>query len=103
MEQLSTLGIPIVTVLVEGRPRLLSDVSSLSSAIVHSFVPGPMGGQAVAEVLYGKYSPNGRMPYTYPRNPADIGYTYAHKVEDKCDSSTNAFSTVPCNVRFYTL
>jgi hypothetical protein len=98
VEQLNTTGIPIITILVEGRPRLLSTVPSISSALIHSYLPGPMGGQAVAEVIYGVLNPNGKIPFTYPRQQADIGYTYAHKVEDQCTSPDNVYSNIPCQV-----
>jgi beta-glucosidase len=53
---LAELDIPIVLVLVEARPRVL-DVASQADAIFMCYLPGPMGGQALAELLFGKTSP----------------------------------------------
>lgn len=77
--------IPIITVLVEGRPRLLSTVPSDSNGVLMAYVPGPMGGSAIVDVLYGTANPSGRLPYTYPQKAADIPYTYDHKPGDQCN------------------
>ncbi|OLY80330.1 Lysosomal beta glucosidase [Smittium mucronatum] len=58
---------PIVLALVQNRPFSLGKLSSYASGIINVGLPGPYGGMAVAEVLYGQYSPSGRMPYTYPK------------------------------------
>ncbi|KAJ2712619.1 hypothetical protein H4R19_002663 [Coemansia spiralis] len=58
---------PLAVVLVSGRPRLLKEVGEIASAVLHTYLPGALGGQPVAEALYGKFSPSGRLPVTYPR------------------------------------
>lgn len=98
MEELATVGIPIVTVLVEGRPRLLSGIPSLSSAVMQSGLPGPMGGQAVAEIIYGRVNPSGKLPYTYPKAQANTIYPYHRKVDDLCTDPNDPYSYVPCEV-----
>jgi hypothetical protein len=97
---LSATGLPIVTVIVSGRPRLLSDISSLSAAVVQSYNPGPMGGQAIAEAIFGQLNPSGRLPYTYPKFQADISYPYSRKTNDQCTSPTNGFDYIPCTVEW---
>lgn len=59
---------PIVLVIIGGRPRLLDGLARLPSvgAVVAAFLPGPAGGQALAEVLTGETSPSGRLPLTWP-------------------------------------
>jgi len=59
-----------------------------------------MGGQAVAEVLFGHRSPSGRLPYTYPRLQADIAYPYSRKLNDQCTSPSNGFDYIPCTVEW---
>ncbi len=39
----------------------------------------PEGGQAIAEILFGKVNPSGKLPLTYPQYTGDIGVTYYHK------------------------
>lgn len=90
VEDLKTTGKPVVTVLVEGRPRVLRSVRANSAAILLAMLPGAEGGRAVAEVLFGDVNPSGRLPFTYPRNVN--GYTtYDYKpLEDTHDNPAAA-------------
>ncbi|CAN0429837.1 unnamed protein product, partial [Ectocarpus sp. 13 AM-2016] len=45
-------------------------------AVLHAYLPGPAGGQAVAEVLFGSVNPSGRLPITYPRHSGNIPMPY---------------------------
>jgi beta-glucosidase len=64
---LSRTGTPVVLVLVEGRPRILWNLKGYASAVIDTMLPGPAGGQALAEVLSGAVNPSGRLPFTYPK------------------------------------
>ena len=56
-----------VVVLVNGGPLAIEWIKDNIPAIVEAFYPGELGGDAVADVLYGKVNPSGRLPYTvYP-------------------------------------
>ncbi|KAJ1857831.1 hypothetical protein GGH12_001407 [Coemansia sp. RSA 1822] len=63
---------PIVSLLVSGRPRLLKEAGDISAAVVNTHLPGIHGGLPIAEMLYGKYSPSGRQPVTYPRYESQV-------------------------------
>lgn len=69
---------PVVLVLVEGRPRIITPIVDDSKAILMAYLPGPAGGQAIAEVLFGDFNPCGKLPITYPRHPNDL-VCYDHK------------------------
>jgi beta-glucosidase len=58
-------GIPVVTVLVSGRPLVTNDELASSSAFVAAWLPGSEGA-GVAEVLFGKYDFNGRLSFSWP-------------------------------------
>jgi beta-glucosidase len=69
---LSKLNIPIVLVLNEGRPRLISDFENNMSAVVQCYLPGNEGARALTDILYGDVNPSGRLPYNYPRYPNSL-------------------------------
>ncbi|QCR25075.1 beta-glucosidase [Pontibacter sp. SGAir0037] len=76
--KLAAAGKPVVLVLNEGRPRVISKFEDKVPAIVQTFLPGNYGGDALADVLFGDINPSGKLPYTYPRFPNSI-VTYNHK------------------------
>jgi beta-glucosidase len=69
---LSKLNKPIILVLNEGRPRLISAFEDKMSAVIQCFLPGNEGGRALVDILYGEVNPSGRLPYNYPRHPNSL-------------------------------
>jgi len=74
---LQATGTPIILVLAQARPRLLNDMAS-ADAILLSYLPSSMGGQAIAEIIFGEVNPSGKLPLTYPQFSGDIGVPYYH-------------------------
>ncbi|GMF57570.1 unnamed protein product [Phytophthora fragariaefolia] len=88
VKQLASTSSKVIIVLFEGRPRLLGDLPDNVYAIIDGLLACEMGGQAVAEILYGKVNPSGRLPITYPKDPANIEMVYNHPVTTMCENST---------------
>lgn len=85
VKALSTTGKPMVFVLIEGRPRIISAIEPLATAVVMGFLPGNEGGRALADVLFGDQAPGGKLPYTYPRFANDFTL-YDHKGTEAVDA-----------------
>lgn len=58
----------VVIVLMNGRPMDLSWSSKNIPAIVESWFLGSQHGNAVAEILFGRYNPSGKLPVSFPQN-----------------------------------
>ena len=65
-------GIPVVLVLIEGRPRIIRTVVEKSNAILMAYLPGMEGGVAIADTLFGDSNPSGKLPFTYPKFPNSL-------------------------------
>ena len=76
LEALVGTGIPVVLVLVTGRPYALGPVAGRLAAIVQAFFPGVEGGPAIAGVLSGRVVPSGRLPVEMPRSAAGQPSSY---------------------------
>jgi beta-glucosidase len=83
-QEAARTGKPIVLVLLEGRPRIISGIEPLAQGIVMAYLPGDEGGRAIAEVLYGDVNPSGKLPYTYPRYSGDLTH-YDYKTSETKD------------------
>ncbi|GMF56118.1 unnamed protein product [Phytophthora fragariaefolia] len=84
IEALAATGTKVIVVLFEGRPRLLGSIPDHAFAIIDGMLPCELGGQAMAEILYGDVNPSGKLPITYPKDPANIAIPYNHRVTTRC-------------------
>jgi beta-glucosidase len=78
-EAIEATGKPVVLVLVEGRPRVISRIADAAQAILLAYNPGNEGGVAVADVLFGDYDPAGKLPISVPRSVGQLPIFYNHK------------------------
>jgi beta-glucosidase len=67
VKALAETGKPIILVLNEGRPRIISQIEPLAKAVVGVWLPGNYGGDALANLMAGKANFSAKMPFTYPR------------------------------------
>jgi beta-glucosidase len=79
MRALAETGKPLVVVLINGAPIASEWMVEHAAALVEAWEPGMMGGKAIAEVLFGKVNPSGRLPMTVPRSVGHLGASYDHR------------------------
>ncbi|MBI9051687.1 MAG: glycoside hydrolase family 3 C-terminal domain-containing protein [Anaerolineaceae bacterium] len=72
-------GKPVVLVLINGRPVAMPDLMDKMNAVLEAWIPGEEGGYAVADVLFGKVNPGGKLPLTIPRHVGQLPIYYNHK------------------------
>ncbi len=79
IRKLHTTGKPIILCILAGRPLDLTEESELAHSILWIYHPGTEAGNAMAEVLFGKYNPSGKITNSFPRNVGQIPIYYNHK------------------------
>ena len=79
IEKVAASGKPTILVLVSGRPLGVGWAAEHLPAIVEAWAPGMYGGQAVAEILYGKVNPSAKLAVTIPHSVGQLQMIYNHK------------------------
>jgi beta-glucosidase len=87
---MANTGKPVILVLNEGRPRIISKFENKMAAVLQAYLPGNYGGQAVADVLFGDVNPSGKLPYTYPEYPNSLTH-YDYKPSENPSAHDQAF------------
>jgi beta-glucosidase len=86
IDRIAALGKPFTVVLLNGRPLTLTNVAAKSPAILEAWFPGVQAGNAVADVLFGKVNPGGKLPVSFPVNVGQVPIYYNHEPTGRpCD------------------
>jgi beta-glucosidase len=72
-------GKPFAVVLFSGRPLALEDVVGDAPAILEAWFPGVQAGNAVADVVFGKVNPGGKLPVSFPYRVGQVPIYYNHE------------------------
>ena len=80
--ELAKTGKPIILVMAEGRPRIITEADSKSAATIMAYLSGNEGGNALANILFGDANPSGRLPFTYPRYANALVNYYRKNIEN---------------------
>jgi len=78
-------GKPVVVVLVGGSAITMSRWIDQVNAVVMAWYPGDLGGNGVADVLFGDVNPSGRLPITFPVEEGQLPLVYNHKPTGRGD------------------
>jgi beta-glucosidase len=79
LQAIKATGKPVAVVLFNGRPLALENVVDDTPALLEAWFPGVQAGPAVADVLFGKVNPGGKLPVTFPRRLGQVPIYYNHE------------------------
>lgn len=79
LQALYATGKPLVLLLINGQPLTINWANKYVPAILEAWFPGAIGGQAIAETLFGAYNPGGKLPITFPKTVGQIEYNFPFK------------------------
>ncbi|MEM6965766.1 MAG: beta-glucosidase BglX [Bacteroidota bacterium] len=83
LEEISKLGKSTVLVIMAGRPLTLTKTQHYVNAMLYAWHPGTMGGPALVDILFGKTSPSGKLPVTFPKMVGQIPIYYNQRNSGK--------------------
>lgn len=91
VKRLAATGKPLVLILNEGRPRVISDIEPLADAVVDILLPGNYGADALAELLAGDANFSAKLPFTYPKELNKFT-SYDFKVSEQVATMEGAYN-----------
>lgn len=96
--ELKKTGKPIVLVVMAGRPLTIEKQISESDAVLYAFHGGTMAGPALADLIFGKVVPSGKLPVSFPRMVGQIPVYYAHKNTGRPGTNFVTIDKIPIGV-----
>ena len=81
VEELLKTGKPVVLVVFGGRAQVISGIAEKCAAVIQAWYPGEEGGNAVADILYGKVSPSAKLSVSYPNTEISEPICYNYTAE----------------------
>ncbi|MEM1581842.1 MAG: glycoside hydrolase family 3 N-terminal domain-containing protein [Candidatus Bathyarchaeia archaeon] len=79
LKEIYATGVPIIMVLMNGRPLSISWAKEHIPAIIETWFLGIQAGYAIADVIFGDYNPGGKLPVTFPHTVGQVPIYYNHK------------------------
>lgn len=79
LERLVAQDTPVIVVLISSKPLVLPAAVERAAAVIHAGNPGMLGGTAIAELLWGRIEPTGRLPISYAAHAGQLPVFY-HQV-----------------------
>lgn len=106
-ETLAKYGVPVIAVLISGRPMIIGDVLPNTDAFLAAWLPGTEG-DGIADILFGDHNPSGKLNHSWPKNmgqvpiniedsPYDPLYPYGHGLQE-FPGSTSLFEPYTASV-----
>ena len=105
LEALYATGKPVILVLITGQPLTINWADRFVPAILEAGFPGPSGGKAIAEAIFGDYNPGGKLSMTWPKSTGQIEFNFPFKPGSQASQSLtedpNGFGKTSVNGPLY--
>jgi beta-glucosidase len=88
IRQLKESGKKVIVVIFNGRPLVLTEVVKYADAILLAWHPGTEAGNAVADILYGKVNPSGKLTVSFPKKTGQVPIFYSQRTSGRPDKSS---------------
>ena len=96
LRQIRATGKPVAVVLFSGRPLALENIVEDAPAILQAWFPGVQAGPAVADVVFGKVNPGGKLPASFPYRVGQVPIYYNHEAAGRpCNKSDQVELAAP--------
>lgn len=79
IRHLRAAGKPVIGVILAGRPLALGGIIDAFDALIYAWHPGTMGGPAIADTLFGRIAPSGKLPVSFPTMSGQVPIYYGFK------------------------
>lgn len=89
IEALASTGKPLVVVIMAGRPLAIGNLLAKADAVLYGWHGGSMAGPALADLIFGKESPSGKLPVTFVKGAGQIPFYYYHNNTGRPASAKN--------------
>lgn len=89
LQAIQATGKPVVLILINGRPLSINWADKFVPAILEAWYPGPKGGTALADILFGDYNPGGKLTVTFPKTVGQIPFNFPCKPSSQIDGGKN--------------
>jgi beta-glucosidase len=86
-------GPPVVLVLSAGRPLMIADLIERAAAVMASWQPGDRAGEAIVDILLGRFNPSGRLAVAWPRDVGQIPVHSSQRSTGRPPQSTDPFTS----------
>jgi beta-glucosidase len=105
LEALYATGKPVILVLITGQPLTINWADRFVPAMLEAGFPGPSGGKAIAEAIFGDYNPGGKLSMTWPKSTGQIEFNFPFKPGSQASQSLtedpNGFGKTSVNGPLY--
>ena len=93
VEKITKIGKPVIVVLMNGRPLTIDRISQYVPAVLETWYLGNQAGNAIADVLFGKYNPSGKLTTTFPRSVGQIPIFYNYMNTGRPPSKNDKYTS----------